>query len=124
MLYVGGTVLPYHLAIGSQWKVHHFSTDMANHAWMQQEEEMFLANPETVFGPAQMATLQNIGKATGLDFVGIDCALNQAGEVMLFEANAAMLVSGSNNAFPYKTPYVRKIKETFDLMLGHKAGVV
>ena len=31
-------ILPYHLAIGNDWKVHHLSTDMVNQPWMQREE--------------------------------------------------------------------------------------
>lgn len=29
-IFVSETILPYHPAIGNDWKVHHISTDMAN----------------------------------------------------------------------------------------------
>jgi hypothetical protein len=44
--------LPYHLAIGNDWKVHHVLTDMAEQPWMRQEEAAFLANPAAVFKPS------------------------------------------------------------------------
>ena len=49
LMFVGDEILPYHLAIGNQWKVHHLSTDMANQPWMQREEAAFLAQPGAVF---------------------------------------------------------------------------
>ena len=39
---------PYHLAIGDDWKVHHFRTDMADHRWMQEEEELALLSDPTL----------------------------------------------------------------------------
>ena len=46
-------ILPYHLAIHNDWKVHHFRTDMADHSWMRQEEERFLENLGSVFNATQ-----------------------------------------------------------------------
>ena len=51
LIFVDGQILPYHLCIGSDWKLHHVNTDMANQPWMQQEEEAFLNNPTAVFSP-------------------------------------------------------------------------
>jgi tetratricopeptide (TPR) repeat protein len=59
-IFVGDEILPYHLAISSQWKVHHASTDMANQAWMQAEEKKFLQHPETVFSPEAFGALRAI----------------------------------------------------------------
>ena len=54
-IFVDEEILPYHLAIGNDWKVHHVSTDMANQPWMQQEEAAFLANPAAVFDAAHVS---------------------------------------------------------------------
>lgn len=48
-IFVDGEILPYHLAIGEDWKVHHDSTDMADHPWMQREEAAFLNDPRRGF---------------------------------------------------------------------------
>ncbi|MBV8927271.1 MAG: tetratricopeptide repeat protein [Bradyrhizobium sp.] len=121
-LFVGDKIMPYHLAIGNEWKVHHVSTAMGDHAWMQQEEAAFLANPGAVFGPVHYHTLNAIRARIGLDYFGIDCALDRDGNLVVFEVNASMLVHAHNADFPYKDPHVRAIKDAFDAMLHARAG--
>jgi tetratricopeptide (TPR) repeat protein len=121
-IFVDGEILPYHLCIGSDWKVHHISTDMANQPWMQQEEAAFLNNPTAVFSPAHYQVLQTIRERIGLDYCGIDCALDACGNLVVFEVNASMLVHDRNHEFPYKTPAVQRIKLAFDDMLRKFAG--
>jgi len=121
-IFVGDEILPYHLAISDQWKVHHASTEMANHAWMQAEEERFLQHPETVFGPEAFGALRAIQSKLGLDYFGIDCALDSEGSVVVFEVNASMLVHLRNDAFPYKNGPVQRIKAAFASMLKQKAA--
>jgi glutathione synthase/RimK-type ligase-like ATP-grasp enzyme len=118
VIFIDGAVLPYHLAIHDDWKVHHFRTDMANQDWMRREEEDFLADPDRVLGPAQMAALAAIGRATGLDYGGADFGLDREGQIVVFEANASMLVHDEKDAvFAYKNPYIARIKQAFDTML-------
>jgi len=122
-IFVGEEVLPYHLAIGNGWKVHHASTDMANQPWMQQEEAAFLADPHAVFTPSHYHALDAIRERVGLDYFGIDCALDGAGNLIVFEVNASMLVHEDNAEFPYKDAYVHAIKAAFDAMLRRRAGL-
>jgi tetratricopeptide (TPR) repeat protein len=121
-MFVGEEILPYHLAIGNDWKVHHVSTDMANQSWMQQEEAAFLQNPHAVFSPANYAALREIRTRIGLDYFGIDCALDAHGNLVVFEVNASMLVHADNAEFPYKDPAVHAIKAAFAEMLRQRAG--
>ena len=120
-IFVGEKILPYHLAIHDQWKVHHASTDMANHLWMQGEEKVFLEWPQVAFPPATFEALHAIRAKFDLDYFGIDCALKQDQKVVVFEVNASMLVHLRNEQFPYKTPAVRRIKAAFADMLRDKA---
>ncbi|QYD72127.1 tetratricopeptide repeat protein [Paraburkholderia edwinii] len=120
--YVDGEILPYHLAIGDQWKVHHATTAMARTPWMQEEEQAFLDNPASVFGETQYAALRTIGESIGLDYFGIDCALDTQGAVVVFEVNACMLAHGDNGSFPYKTASVERIKRAFHAMLARIAS--
>ena len=122
-IFVGDEILPYHLAIGNGWKVHHASTDMANQPWMRQEEAAFLDDPHAVFTPSHYQTLRAIRDRIGLDYFGIDCGLDQAGKLIVFEVNASMLVHDDNAEFPYKDPHVRAIKTAFDAMLRKLAGL-
>jgi tetratricopeptide (TPR) repeat protein len=116
-IFVGDQVLPYHLCIGRDWKLHHINTDMAHHAWMQQEEAAFLGDSGAVFGPAQMQALHDIRDRMGLDYCGIDCGLDRDGNVVVFEVNASMLVHARNEGFLYTTPAVELIKHAYDAML-------
>jgi tetratricopeptide (TPR) repeat protein len=116
-IFVDGRILPYHLCIGSDWKLHHISTDMANQRWMQEEEAAFLDDPAAVFNPAQYGVLQTIRERIGLEYCGIDCGLDRCGNLVVFEVNASMLVHARNEDFPYKAPAVSRIKHAFDSML-------
>jgi tetratricopeptide (TPR) repeat protein len=121
-IFVDGEILPYHLCIADDWKVHHISTDMANQPWMQREEAAFLNDPTAVFSPAQYQALHTIRQRIGLEYCGIDCALDSSGNLVVFEANASMLVHGRNEEFPYKMPAVQRIKLAFEAMLRRFAG--
>ncbi len=123
-IFVGEQILPYHLAIGNDWKVHHVTTDMANQPWMQQEEAAFLDNPGAVFSSANYAALREIRARIGLDYFGIDCGLDSDGNLVVFEVNASMLVHADNAEFPYKDPAVHAIKAAFDEMLRERAGLL
>jgi tetratricopeptide (TPR) repeat protein len=122
-IFVGEETLPYHLAIGNDWKVHHVSTDMVNQPWMQQEEAAFLANPAAIFNAAHDQALRVVRERFGLDYFGIDCGLDADGQLVVFEVNASMLVHEDNAEFPYKDPFVRAIKNAFDAMLRNRAGL-
>jgi tetratricopeptide (TPR) repeat protein len=116
-IFVDNQILPYHLAIAADWKVHHDSTDMADHRWMQEEEEEFLNNPSTVFDSGHYRVLREIQERIGLEYFGVDCGLDRSGNLVVFEANASMLVHGQNDEFRYKDPFVLRIKSAFDEML-------
>jgi tetratricopeptide (TPR) repeat protein len=121
-MFVGGEILPYHLAIGDNWKVHHATTRMAECPWMQTEEEAFLREPAGVFGPDAFEALRTISERIGLDYFGIDCGLSSDGRLIVFEANPSMLVHMHNAEFPYKDEFVLRIKDAFARTLAEKAG--
>ena len=121
LMLVDGAVLPYHLAIADQWKIHHFRTEMDRHRWMQQEEETFLDRPADVFGPAHEAALHEIARIVGLELFGVDCSLDRDGNLLIFEVNASMLIHDDNAGFAYKAPHVARIKAAFDAMLARQA---
>jgi tetratricopeptide (TPR) repeat protein len=121
VIFVDGEIMPYHLAIHDDWKVHHFRTDMVNQAWMREEEERFLADLGSVFNAANQDALRAIARATGLDYGGVDCGLDHDGRIVVFEANASMLVHDEKDeTFTYKNQYVARIKDAFDAMLSRR----
>jgi tetratricopeptide (TPR) repeat protein len=121
-IFIDGEILPYHLCIGDDWKLHHVNTEMANRPWMQKEEEAFLNDPGAVFTPAHYRAMQIIRERIGLEYCGIDCALDASGNLVVFEGNASMLVHARNEGFLYKAPAVSRIKAAFDAMLRKYAA--
>ncbi len=93
VMMVGGALLPLHLAISPTWKVHHFTAEMQDRPEHRAEEAAFLADMPAALGPVAMAALGRIHAALGLDYGGIDFALDARGRVLLFEANATMTVA-------------------------------
>jgi glutathione synthase/RimK-type ligase-like ATP-grasp enzyme len=89
---VDGRLYPLHLAIGDSWKVHYFSAAMADDAERRSEEARFLADLPATLGAPAAAALERVGEQLGLEYAGIDFGLTAAGELVVFEANAAMAV--------------------------------
>jgi hypothetical protein len=90
---VDGTLYPAHLAIAHDWNVHYFSAPMAERSDYREEERQFLADMSHAVGPRAMDALQAIATELGLDYGGIDFAIDAAGNVVVFEANATMAVA-------------------------------
>jgi hypothetical protein len=59
----------------------------------------------------------------GLDYFTIDCAENQSGELLIFEADNTAVVHNMDSPehFPYKPPQMRKVFEAFARMLYRRA---
>jgi hypothetical protein len=92
IIFVGGVAYPYHLAISDNWLVHYFSADMPDHDWKLREEQQFLADWQSAIGAQATAAIHDIGKRLRLDYGGIDFSLLPDGTLLVFEANATMLV--------------------------------
>ncbi|MDR3481397.1 MAG: hypothetical protein P4L91_11880 [Burkholderiaceae bacterium] len=125
VIFIDGEPYPYHLAISRHWLVHYLSAEMLPHAWKRAEEQRFLDDPATVLGPAAMQALRAIGQRMNLDFCGIDFSLLEDGRILLFEANATMLVhlEQFHAALQFRNPYVQRILDAFDRMLDRRAEV-
>ena len=93
VMFVDGRIYPWHLAISRDWKVHYFTADMAAHAVFRNEERRFLTDMPRVLGARAMQALESLNTALGLDYAGVDFALDKDGQVLLFEANAAMTIN-------------------------------
>ncbi len=90
---IGGAVLPLHLAISADWKVHHYTAGMAHNPAHRAEEARFLHDMPGVLGPAATAALAQVAAALGLDYGGVDFALAPNGRLLLFEANTTMTLA-------------------------------
>ncbi len=93
VMVIDGLLYPTHLAYGSGWKLHYFSSDMMHDPALRAKEAAFLADPVSMLGPQAWQALQNIARSINLDYFGIDCALAPNGDVVVFECNVAMVVA-------------------------------
>jgi hypothetical protein len=72
-----------------------------------------------VLGPRAMQALAGIQATLGLDYAGIDFGLGSAGELLLFEANATMVVNPPepDERWAYRRPAVERIFAAVHRML-------
>jgi glutamate/tyrosine decarboxylase-like PLP-dependent enzyme len=125
VMMVGGKLYPLHLAISQDWKIHYFSADMAERADHRAEEAEFLANMPGVLGGKAMNALERLQEELGLDYGGIDFGLNARGDVLLFEANATMVVEqpSDDERWDYRRAAVERIHAAVRELLMKAAGL-
>jgi hypothetical protein len=92
VMFVDREMYPLHLAISPHWKVHYFTADMAQSDANRRQDAAFLDDMAGFIGPRGMAGLQRVNAALGLDYGGIDFAVDRQGDILFFEANATMVV--------------------------------
>lgn len=116
---IGGELYPLHLAIAPQWKVHYVTADMAERSDHRAEEAAFLGDMAEVLGKKAMRALRDIAATLGLDYCGIDFALGANGEVVVFEANATMVINppGPELRWHYRRAPIARAMEAAATML-------
>jgi hypothetical protein len=112
---------PYHLAIKDGWLVHYYSAEMTGDEARQVEELRFLEDPEAALGGRAAAALAAIGERLDLDFAGVDFSVLPDGRLVVFEANATMLVHPeAAGEFAYKNPHVARITSAFQDLIARR----
>jgi hypothetical protein len=116
IVFVGGEPYPFHLAISPSWMVHYYNAPMDEHAWMRAEEEAFLARIGDVFRGELAAALRETAALLPLDYVGIDCAIDRDGKLLIFEADNALIIHTLDDPalYGYKHRYVPRILTALD----------
>jgi tetratricopeptide (TPR) repeat protein len=119
VMFVDGELYPLHLAISKHWKVHYFSADMDIEPEYRALEEQFLNDMPGLLGNKAMTALNSIRQVLGLDYGGIDFAISQNGEVLVFEANATMLVHQPDNLqkWAYRQEAAKRILDAVRSMI-------
>lgn len=124
MVFVDRRPLPYHLAISEHWMVHYESSGMDGDARRLEEERAFLSDPEAALGAPALSAVRAVGARLGLDYAGIDFTLLPDGRVLVFEANATMLVhyESPEGALAHKNPCVRAIADALAELVVRRCG--
>lgn len=118
VIFVAGAPYPYHLAISRHWMVHYWTAGMSEDAARRAEERHFLTDPEAVLGPIATRALEAIGRRLALDYGGIDFSVLPDGRLVVFEANAPMLVHPERETmFLYRNTSVERIRSAFARLL-------
>jgi len=124
VMFVNGEILPLHLAISHDWKVHYFSAAMAERDVYRAEEERFLNNMPEAIGARAMAALTAIRDTLGLDYAGIDFGLDKDGALLLFETNATMVIvpPGPDPRWDYRRAAIARVENAARAMLVQRAS--
>jgi glutathione synthase/RimK-type ligase-like ATP-grasp enzyme len=119
VMMIDGALYPLHVAISSHWKIHYFTAEMAERADHRAEDAAFLEHMPEVLGPRAMQALALIQSTLGLDYAGIDFGLSATGDLLLFEANATMVVNPPEpgERWAYRRPAVERILAAVRRML-------
>jgi len=122
ILFVDGEPWAFHLAISPHWMVHYYNSPMTEHQWMRDEEQAFLARIEDVFRGKLADALREASRLLPLEYVGIDCAIDRDGKLLVFEADNALIVHVLDDPvlFGYKHTYVPRIKTAIDAMVRRR----
>ena len=123
VMFIDGVCYPLHLAISPDWKVHYFTAAMAENAAHRQEEQRFLDDMQATLGSRAVTALNGICGRLGLDYAGVDFALAPNGSVLLFEANATMVIvpPDPDPIWDYRRRAIATVQQAARLMLEHRA---
>jgi tetratricopeptide (TPR) repeat protein len=123
VVFVDRRPYPYHWAVADHWLAHYETAGMGGAAERQAEELRFLQAPEDALGERAWRAIAQIGARLDLDYAGLDFSVLSDGRVLVFEANATMLVhpEAEDGEFAYKNPAVRRIVQAFQAKLAEAA---
>lgn len=125
IVFIDGRAYACHMAISEQWMIYYLNAGMAESAAKRAEEAGFFAGFDAEFARRHAAALGAIAERVGLDYFGIDCAETPAGDLLLFEADIAMIVHlmDKPSLYPYKAPQMRKVFAAFCAMLRQRTAL-
>jgi hypothetical protein len=120
---VDGRPYACHMAIAEQWNIWYLNAGMMFSESKRREEALFMHGFDELFMPRHRRALTEMIERVGLDYFTIDCAENQSGELLIFEADNTAVVHNMDSPehFPYKPPQMRKVFEAFARMLYRRA---
>jgi glutathione synthase/RimK-type ligase-like ATP-grasp enzyme len=121
---IEGTPYICHYAISQRWMIHYLNAGMTESADKRAEEAAEMARFDQGFALRHKDALEAINQRMGLQYLGIDCAEMPNGDLLIFEADNAMIVHAMDpeDMFPYKAPAMRKVFHAFRQLLARASG--
>jgi glutathione synthase/RimK-type ligase-like ATP-grasp enzyme len=93
---IGDDIFLRHCIIAEHWMIHR--NDRA--ADTKAEEAATFVRFDREWKPQLLPAFREIGARLGLDYFGVDCNIDQAGRVLVFEANACMNILANTSPSP------------------------
>jgi len=123
VVFVDGRPYACHMAIADRWDIWYLNAGMSHSAAKRLEEETFMRTFDIGFARRHATALAGMADRVGLDYFTIDCAENQCGDLLVFEADNTAVVHNMDSpaVFPYKPPQMHRIFEAFAAMLVGRA---
>jgi hypothetical protein len=120
---VDGRPYACHMAIADRWDIWYLNAGMAFSESKRNEEAYFMRSFDSDFAVRHQAALAALVDRIGLDYFTVDCAENNNGELLIFEADNTAVVHNmdSPELYPYKAPQMRKIFDAFAAMLSRRS---
>jgi glutathione synthase/RimK-type ligase-like ATP-grasp enzyme len=111
---VDGKPYASHMGISTNWMIHYVNAGMYEDASKREEERNFMEHFDD-FAHHHRAALDAIYQRTHLDYVCIDCAETQDGQLLIFEVDHTMVVHAMDpeDMFPYKQVHMEKVRTAF-----------
>jgi len=108
-----------HFAISSHWMIHYLNAGMSESPEKRAEEAECMAHFDEQFAKRHTDALRIIYERMGMQYLGIDCAETQDGNLLIFEVDNAMVVHAMDpvDMYPYKKPAMQKVFDAFRQML-------
>ena len=117
---------PYicHFAVSSHWMIHYLNAGMDESALKREEEARIMAHFDQQFARRHAQAFRAIDARMLMPYLGIDCAETREGELLVFEADNAMIVHAmdAEEMYPYKRPVMQKVFDAFRAMLARAAA--
>lgn len=115
---VDGQPFPVHMAIADRWDVWYMNADMKSCEKKRVEEALFMDSFDA-FATRHARAFAALHHGFGLDYFGIDCSEDPDGNLVVFEADNALIVHNMDCAttFPYKQKHMQAIFSAFEAML-------
>jgi tetratricopeptide (TPR) repeat protein len=127
LIVIGKEILPVNCHFAHLWNVHQRErNDVMQHDQATQQEELrFLEDYKTYLGEPNVNALEEIVKATDLDYFGIDFDLMPDGSLLIFEVNASMAIA--NNLlenYEYMQSSIASIISAINRLIDTKTGAL